>query len=188
MEAIGRLGWIRLILYNQCSEEQPLHTSSLDLFKVCQYVHMVWVLQLSGWSTQVAYHAKNQHSWLRSTLWMSHGQAGIVAIKLSLLKGKFTGAYDSTDQLQTASTAATEARVPGPSAVLGLQYLKNSVRGQRHRGDVLTWKKCTDWRSCLTYCWSAVVSSTVPLFKPINPPIAFLICGPVFEVLPPPKK
>lgn len=43
---------------------------------------------------------------------MSHGQAGIVAIKLSLLKSKFTGAYDSTDQLQNASTAATEARVP----------------------------------------------------------------------------
>ena len=59
-------------------------------------------------------------------------------LNFSLLKSKFTGACGSIDQLQTASTAATEARVPDPSAVLGLQYLKNSVTGQRRGGDVLT--------------------------------------------------
>lgn len=89
--------------------------------------------------------------------------------------------------MQITSIAAIEARVPAPSAALGLQYLKTSVRGCRGGGDVLTWEKCTDWRDCLAYWWSAVARPSVPFPKPVNPTIVFLICGPLVEVLPPQK-
>lgn len=70
---------------------------------------------------------------------MSHGQLGIITVKLFIAKN-FTGACGFTEQLQTVSTAASEARIPDPSAAFGLQYLKNSVRGQRCGGDVLAKK------------------------------------------------
>lgn len=161
----------------------PAYTSSLDLFKVCQCVHVIWVAL--GWSSQVGYHAENEHSWLQSTLCLMVNQV-LSQLNFSLLE--YHWSMCSTDQLQIASIAAVEARVPDPSAALGLQYLKNSVRGQRHGGDVLTWEKCADWRDCFAYWWSAVAWPSVPLPKPINPTIAFLICGPLFEVLPPSKK
>lgn len=131
VEAIGRQMWIRQAMILLWSMQWGAITDARSLDFLRDANMCMWFEWLSGWSPQAAYHIENKHSWLQSTLWKSHSQPGTVTIKLFIAERKFPGACVSTT---AAITAATEARVPGSSAVLGLQYLNNLVRGKDMEG------------------------------------------------------